>query len=185
MSSAFEQVLRQAKSQPGTPVILRPGELEGLYRRRVPGDGQCFWHALAAAEHEAAEHETQLASRGWLEHRARQWRQAVADELWDEKAHRLREPYGPFWAPGEEGGGAAHTAAAYVRAVRSGGVFGGALEIAAATAVAPVTVGVVDIDCAGRSTLVTFGQRGGRLLLLTRSRNHYDAVRVAKKKRAG
>lgn len=179
MTPAFQEMLRQAESRPGTPVPLQSEHLRGLLRRRVPGDGLCFWYALAAAEQEAADE--LLLSQDQLAERARQWRHAVADELWDEEAHRLRTPYDPFWAPGEEGGGQARTAAAYVRALRAGSVFGGALEIAAATAVAPVTIAIVDIDSAERPSLLAFGRRGGHLLLLTRSCNHYDAVRVAKK----
>ena len=178
MQTSFEQTLARARQNPGTIHRLRPEQLRGLQRIRVPADGLCLWTSLAMATQVVLQSSEPIdAQSSSVRRSARRWRLAIAAEMWDENKKELREPYAPFWAPGEMGGGSAQSARAYVQSLRAGEIWGGALEIQAATAIAPVNIAVIDIDARNAPHLIAYGNATrGHTLLLTRRNGHYDAV---------
>ena len=137
------------------------------------GDGRCLWHALALSLALSGKHSLAQRSLDQLS-----WRltNLVCDELWDDCRQTLKSEYLPFWAPGEPGVDAA-TPADYVRGVRIGRIFAGALELHAASRVLPqCSIYVFDASKEGGPVLVTVHGTGPRRLPLMRRHLHYDAL---------
>ena len=150
MWADLRDALQRARNSPASVHRISQNKLRSLRIWPVRGDGKCLWYSLIGARILAEGHCTESLNRldacGYVTSSAKQLRRRVRKELESDDGESLKLEYAPFWAAGEEGTNNATSAKEYLDGVSQGVVFGGALEILAASKVLARGIVVIDVE---------------------------------------
>ena len=186
MSRAVIQAAEIVASGEGTKVqsIALKDALDQLQISRVNGDGRCLWHSIVVSfflSRRCSEYEVKKLDReGRIVKLAKHLRMRVREELELNETGRMKDEYAPFWTCDEEYTGGAKTESEYLDKISSGTLFGGALELLAASKVLNCPFIVFNAESGDKTAQLSWhGKPSGIFcaLPLFRRKLHYDAAK--------